>query len=62
MDHKFVWNIGALIQDKSASRARLKTEQERETRELFSKRLADIESRGFIAWLLNRKPESVAAG
>ena len=41
---------------------RQKTVQEREARELLGQRLADIESRGLIARLLNRQPKSTAAG
>lgn len=36
-----------------------KTEQERKARELLSQRLADLESRGFIDRLFNRKPTTV---
>jgi len=35
-------------------------ENERQARELLSQKLADIESRGFFARLLNRKPKSIA--
>lgn len=39
-----------------------RTAQERMAREALSQRLAEIESRGLISRLLNRKPKSIVAG
>jgi DNA repair exonuclease SbcCD ATPase subunit len=39
-----------------------RNEQERKAREALSQRLAEIESRGLIARLLNRKPKPITAG